>query len=197
MSRVPIPPGPYDLSARLSAPLRGRRAVVPAECYELERNRATEARGRIAALEAVIEADRTRIIDGVNAVKAALNSRFWLTEGRGHYEWDDDRYREEFRDAANAVLEAFRLLETIGADLSNCPQTTKDVIKARQDKEARIAALESDLAAARGREAALVAALAALKADFRRHRQKNGIEDLKKARWYLDRFIAREEARNG
>lgn len=25
-----------------------------------------------------------------------------------------------------------------------------------------------------------------------RHRQKNGIEDLKKARWYLDRFITRE-----
>lgn len=29
-----------------------------------------------------------------------------------------------------------------------------------------------------------------------RHRAKNGVEDLKKARWYLDRLIAMEEARD-
>ena len=27
-----------------------------------------------------------------------------------------------------------------------------------------------------------------------RHRRKNGIEDLQKARWYLDRLIEREES---
>lgn len=29
-----------------------------------------------------------------------------------------------------------------------------------------------------------------------RWRHKNGVEDLKKARWYLDRLISREEAQN-
>ena len=29
-----------------------------------------------------------------------------------------------------------------------------------------------------------------------RHRSKNGIEDLKKARWYLDRLIKKEEKAN-
>ncbi len=30
-----------------------------------------------------------------------------------------------------------------------------------------------------------------------RHRKKNGVEDLKKARWYLDRLIGIEEGKNG
>lgn len=60
MSRVPIPPGPYDLNARLSAPRRGQPAVVPAECYEWERNRAIEARARIAALEAELARANSR-----------------------------------------------------------------------------------------------------------------------------------------
>ena len=65
---------------------------------------------RIAELETTIEADRTRIIDAVNGLDLVLNSRFWLTEGRGPYEWNDDRYREEFGDAARAVLKALERL---------------------------------------------------------------------------------------
>lgn len=60
MSKVPIPYGPYDLNARLSAPLRGRLAVVPAECYERERNRAASAEKRIAALEAELARANSR-----------------------------------------------------------------------------------------------------------------------------------------
>lgn len=30
-----------------------------------------------------------------------------------------------------------------------------------------------------------------------RHKNKNGIEDLKKAKWYLDYLIKQEEAKNG
>lgn len=101
---------------------------------------------RIAELEAAIEADRTRIIDAVNGLDCALNSRFWLTEGRGSYEWNDDRYREEFGDAARAVLKALEPLRKIGADLTNCPQTTAEVIKARADKDKRIAEMEARLA---------------------------------------------------
>lgn len=60
MSKVPIPHGPYDLNARLSAPRRGQPAVVPVECYERERKRAAAAEQRIAALEAELAAANER-----------------------------------------------------------------------------------------------------------------------------------------
>lgn len=110
------------------------------------RSQLAAANQRIAGLQAVIEADRTRIIDGVNALEKALNGRFWLTEGRGSYEWNDDRYRQEFGDAARAVLKAVEPLRKIGADLTNCPPTTDEVLKARVDKDKRIAELERDVA---------------------------------------------------
>lgn len=99
---------------------------------------------RIAQLEAVIESDRTRIVDGVNKVNRVLDGYFWMTEGRGNYAWDDDRYRLEFGNAARAILKALESLRKIGADLKDCPKTTDEVVKARQDKDARIAELEAE-----------------------------------------------------
>lgn len=99
----------------------------------------------VERLEAVIEADRSKMADIVTAVKQALDSRFWLTEGRGSYEWDDDRYRTEFRDAAIALLAALKPLEALAADLTNSPSTSKAVLQARMDKDKRIAELEAAL----------------------------------------------------
>lgn len=73
MSKVPIPHGPYDLNARLSAPRRGQPAVVPVECYERERKRAAAAEQRIAALEAELAAAHEREA----ALAAVLERRTW------------------------------------------------------------------------------------------------------------------------
>ncbi len=35
------------------------------------------------------------LFDVINGVKQELKSRDWIFEGRGPYQWDDDRYREE------------------------------------------------------------------------------------------------------
>lgn len=126
-----------------NGPHAGDPPTVLQSADAVELNRAlAEAQERIRALEAVIEADRTRIIDGVNTLEKVLRGRFWLTEGRGSYEWNDDRYRKEFGDAARAVLKAVEPLRKIGADLTNCPPTTDEVIAARRNKDARIEELE-------------------------------------------------------
>lgn len=68
-------------------------------------------RTEVEAAKEQLEFDRTTCAGFVTALDKALDSRFWLTEGRGSYQWDDDRYREEFRDAAvalKAVIEPMR-----------------------------------------------------------------------------------------
>lgn len=80
-----------------------------------------------------LEFDRTAVADAVTAVKKELTSRSWLTQGRGPYEWDDDRYREEFSAAGEAILKALEPLEKIAQDWKQCPQTGKGVAAARVD----------------------------------------------------------------
>jgi chromosome segregation ATPase len=95
-----------------------------------------EAQQKIAALGRQIEFDRTCVADRVTAIKKAVSSREWLTEGRGSYEWDDDKWHEEFAAAAKEILEALAPLERIAADWSNCPRDTESVARARVDLEA-------------------------------------------------------------
>lgn len=101
---------------------------------------------RIAELEAVIERDRTQFAEVVGRLKGVVRNYLWLTEGRGSYEWDDDRYRVEFYKAAHAWLEEVRVLEKLAQDLKDSPKTTEAVHAARVDKDKRIAELENALA---------------------------------------------------
>ena len=79
-----------------------------------------------AELQEALESDRINVIEGVNRLTKEIESRAWLATGsRGSYEWDDARYQQEFRDAAEAILKALEPLKKIGADLSNCPADAK------------------------------------------------------------------------
>lgn len=100
------------------------------------------ASARSAELEAVVEADRTLVADVATDLKAKLTGWHWLTEGRGSYEWDDDRYRQEFTTAALSFLDAIRPLEKLAADWSSSPKSAKEVADARIDLKARISELE-------------------------------------------------------
>jgi len=96
-----------------------------AECIQQLRDQRDGARY-------ALEAERTAIIDGVNGIVKEIDSRAWIANSRGPYEWNDDRYRQEFVDAGAAIFGALEPLRKIGSDLSNCPRTTKQVIEARQ-----------------------------------------------------------------
>lgn len=87
---------------------------------------------RIEELEAIIERERTMLADGVTAIKKAIAARSWLTEGRGSYEWDDDRWHDEFRQAGDEILTALEPLAQRAADLSNSPKTQEKVDAARK-----------------------------------------------------------------
>jgi hypothetical protein len=70
--------------------------------------------------EHVIDRDRYVVAHCVGAIETAARARTWLLEGRGPYEWDDDRYREEFGDALRSIEQAAQPLKIVGWDKSDC-----------------------------------------------------------------------------
>ncbi len=95
--------------------------------------------GRCPDYPAILERERTLVAEGVTAIKKAIDGREWLTEGRGSYEWDDDRWHSEFAAAISEILTALKPLEKVAADWSNCPQKWEDVQKARAEAESPVA----------------------------------------------------------
>jgi hypothetical protein len=55
-----------------------------------------------------LEAQRTSLCNPLKAIRDAIKAREWLRLGRGSYEWDDDRWRDEFGDAIDAIESARR-----------------------------------------------------------------------------------------
>lgn len=45
------------------------------------------------------------LFDTINGVKREIQSRDWILQGRGPYEWDDDEYRNEAGLAFEAIME--------------------------------------------------------------------------------------------
>ena len=55
-------------------------------------------------MEQALEADATGLWTVTNAIRKAIRGRDWVTQGRGPYEWDDDRYQEETHLAFEEIL---------------------------------------------------------------------------------------------
>ena len=53
---------------------------------------------------AAIDRDRSGMAKALAAIASEVKSRLWITEGRGPYDWDDDRYKEEAGVCLRAVL---------------------------------------------------------------------------------------------
>ena len=87
------------------------------------------AEARTGELEAIIERERSAVSVGITSVIEAIRRREWLRLGRGSYEYDDDRWRDEFSSAIDEVVAALGPLKAIAADWSDCP-TDPNAIKA-------------------------------------------------------------------
>ena len=85
-----------------------------------------------ARLSAVIERDRTTVADGIQAIRKAISSHEWLRLGRGSYEWDDDRWKDEFGAAIDAIETALDPLRKVAIDWSDCPTRTEEIMAARR-----------------------------------------------------------------
>ena len=98
---------------------------------------------RDAAL-AANELDRRNLHGIVSQIESEITGKMWLLEGRGSYEWDDDKYRQEFGWAVHAIQEKLELLRKITRDLTNSPTKESGVERVRQLEK-----VEAELATAR------------------------------------------------
>jgi hypothetical protein len=88
-----------------------------------------------------LECDRSLVADCLTSANQEIDSRHWLTEGRGSYEWDDDRWHSEFLTAAVAIKAALAPLDKVAADWKGCPVDALHIRQARADLKAELAAL--------------------------------------------------------
>lgn len=77
--------------------------------------------------QAALERDRSVVAKYAHELRKALDARDWMKEGRGPYEWNDDRWYSEFATAWQEFSTALEPLEKIGADFSNCPKTQAEL----------------------------------------------------------------------
>lgn len=131
--------GRFDLDnprnrGKASPSLAVLMALVPALDAALARERQDAER-----LRGVIERERTITAEWGHRIKAEC-SRWWgMATSRGSYEWDDDRYREEFSRALERITAAAdRMLKDTNAhSWTDCPTTQAAVDAARSPLEAR------------------------------------------------------------
>lgn len=96
-----------------------------------------------------MEFDRAAVADCITKANKAIDSRHYLTEGRGSYEWNDDRWHDEFRAAAMEIKASLEPLTKIATDWKGCPQTSEEAAKARIDLKQQFAALTAEIKAHR------------------------------------------------
>jgi len=63
-----------------------------------------EAREALRKAYSDLDRDRTGLAKALDDIRTEIRGRSWTTEGRGSYEWNDDRYRDEAHQAFAAVL---------------------------------------------------------------------------------------------
>lgn len=133
--------------ACLLAFVANRKGLTVKRCEQITNEAAAILRAILAraeAAEAALERDRSQVATALSAFSDAFARRSWLLEGRGPYEWDDPRYRDEFGAAYEELGAALNPLKSIARDWSNCPKTQEEVQAARMDWKARAEAAEAE-----------------------------------------------------
>ena len=73
------------------------------ETFRLVNEAGKLADERIKKLEAALDRDKTGLGSALAAICQEVKGRRWISEGRGPYPYDDDRYRKETRFAFDAI----------------------------------------------------------------------------------------------
>ena len=84
------------------------------------------------ALRRVIERDRFLVSKAIMQFENALYAYSWLREGRGPYEYSDDKWMNEFKFALQLLEKAIEPLRSIAIDKSYCPTDWDEILKARR-----------------------------------------------------------------
>jgi hypothetical protein len=67
--------------------------------------RAERAEAEVVRLKKLINRDKTGLAAALSECQRAAAARWWIVEGRGSYEWDDDKYRRETGIALQEISE--------------------------------------------------------------------------------------------
>lgn len=146
-------------------------ATTPAEAVVAliaERDREAAARqeadAAVKILRGVIEKERTFAADIIIRIERVIDSYWWLIESRGPYEYDDDRWRGEFKSVAGKLRSEAEKLRQQVADWSNCPTDPAEIAEARIDWKTRAEQAEAQVATLRSAREAIDADVKALRA---------------------------------
>jgi len=83
-----------------------------------------EEQGREAErLKGVNELDRCVVATGLAGMRKALRGREWLRLGRGSYEYDDQRWMDEFSAVFDEIVAAMEPLQVVARNVADCPTT--------------------------------------------------------------------------
>lgn len=110
------------------------RALTPADAREISQDKVLTLEAKLKAIGEVLERDRTIVAELTSRIRDAVKSRDWLMEGRGPYEWDDDRWHSEFAAAAEEILTSLEPMQKIAGNLEDCPQKWQDIVNARMSQ---------------------------------------------------------------
>lgn len=72
---------------------------------ELLRTYIAQLEAQLESAKQAIDRDKTGLSRALLKVQRTVSARMWLLEGRGPYEWDDDRYKDEAGVAMREVVE--------------------------------------------------------------------------------------------
>lgn len=109
----------------------------------------TSAPAEVVRLQHVIDRDRYVAAACLGAIEKVLSSRAHLAEpGRGSYEWDDERYQQEFGLALDEIKEALWPLRRLAKDKTDCATDPDKVVAARAAGHERFNALNAQPLAA-------------------------------------------------
>ena len=90
----------------------------------------------VARLTAVIEHDRSKVVDVLAEANAVLKNYGWLADGRGSYAFDDDRWKDEFKVCMDSLAKVLDPMRGIASDLSDSPIKWADIVAARSMTDA-------------------------------------------------------------
>ena len=97
----------------------------------------------VGRLRDKLESDRAIVCDGLHEIGDAIKSVEWLRLGRGSYEWDDDRWKDEFGTAIDAIFVSLDPLRRVAGDWTDCSRDPRDIKRAREYPEVQVRNLKA------------------------------------------------------
>lgn len=94
---------------RAAAVMRNQQLIEAIDERVAERDaalaREQALRAALVVAKGAIDRDQTGLAAALNKIRAHVKGFGWLLEGRGPYEWNDDRYRDEAGHAMRPTIE--------------------------------------------------------------------------------------------